>query len=392
MKPKVIAAVITSCILVLAVASIPFLAWSNQTGSGVTSSPAIRMAIAPPLGVAESFPVLGALAVTNTGASILTGDLGISPNNASSVTGFPPGSYTGTLHAADAVALQAQSDVTTAYNDLAGQACDVNLTGQNLGGLTLTPGVYCFSSSAQLTGILTLDAVGDTNAIWVFQIGSTLTTAGSSSVDVINGGQDCNVFWQVGSSATLGTGTALRGNILALTSITLDTGAGMSGRALARNGAVTLDKNNVAVCATLATPTPTPPGGPTPTATPTPACVEAVLSLSARAVSPGRELKFTGCIPAFGNQAVDVYLVLVSPTGVVYSAISPDGITPGIHPYERGIINPSTCQCRDLLTYVVCAKAQPGVWTAVLAVLPAGAAPKAENAIAIATTTVVVGI
>ena len=143
-----------------------------------------------------------------------------------------------------------RADTTTAYNDLAGQTCTSDLTGQDLGGLTLVPGVYCFSSSAQLTGALTLDAEGDPNAVWVFQIGSTLTTASNSSVLLINGGQACNVFWQVGSSATLGTTTSFVGNILALTSITLNTGANVSGRALARNGAVTLDTNtiSVAVC------------------------------------------------------------------------------------------------------------------------------------------------
>ena len=151
------------------------------------------------------------------------------------------------MHAADAVALQAQNDLTTAYNAAAGLAPTQNLTGQDLGGLTLTPGVYFFSSSAQLTGTLTLNDLGDPNAQFVFQIGSTLTTASNSSVVTINGGSmpGCNVFWQVGSSATLGTGTAFEGHILALTSITLNTGATiLDGSALARNGAVTLDTNS----------------------------------------------------------------------------------------------------------------------------------------------------
>jgi type VI secretion system secreted protein VgrG len=151
----------------------------------------------------------------------------------------------GTIHAADAVALQAQNGVTTAYNFLAGQACGTDLTGQDLGGLTLTPGVYCFSSSAQLTGTLTLDGPG----IYVFQIGTSLTTASGSAVALINGASACNVWWQVGSSATLGTAASLPGSVLALTSITLNTAANVSGRALARNGAVTLDGNAVTVCA-----------------------------------------------------------------------------------------------------------------------------------------------
>lgn len=203
------------------------------------------------LGTAQNFAVLGGSTVTNTGPTTINGDLGVSPGSA--VTGFPPGTVTGgTIHAADAVAAQAQNDVTTAYNALAGTACNVNLTGQDLGGLTLTPGVYCFSSSAQLTGTLTLNAQGNADAVFIFQIGSALTTASNSSVSVINGGQNCNVFWQIGSSATLGTNTHFIGNILALTSITLQTGTTLAGRALARNGAVTLDTNDVSrtLCAT----------------------------------------------------------------------------------------------------------------------------------------------
>jgi hypothetical protein len=200
------------------------------------------------LGTAQSFAVLGGSTVTNTNTpTVVTGNLGVSPG--SSVTGFPPGMVTaGTIHAADATAAQAQSDVTTAYNAITGTACNTDLTGQDLGGLTLVPGVYCFSSSAQLTGTLTLNALGNPNALFIFKIGSTLTTASGSSVVVVNPGTDCNVFWQVGSSATLGTATTFVGNILALTSITLNTAVNVSGRVLARNGAVTLDDNHVTVC------------------------------------------------------------------------------------------------------------------------------------------------
>jgi type VI secretion system secreted protein VgrG len=184
--------------------------------------------------------------VTSTGATTVFGDLGVSPGLA--ITGFPPGLVSGgATHAGDAVALQAQNDVTTAFDALSAQACDVDLTGKDLGGLTLTPGVYCFSSSAQLTGALVLDAAGKADAVFVFKTASTLTTASNASVAVINGGSDCGVFWQVGSSATIGTGTVFAGSILALASITLTTGAKVSGRVLARTGAVTMDDNAVAL-------------------------------------------------------------------------------------------------------------------------------------------------
>jgi len=195
------------------------------------------------LGTAGSYAVLAGSTVTNTGSSVITGDLGVWPGTA--VTGFPPGIVTGgTTHKGDAAAAQAQLDLTTAYNTAAGLPRTGTLTGQNLGGLTLTPGVYFFASSAQLTGQLTLNNLGNPSAIFVFQIGSTLTTASNSSVIFSNSLADSNVFWQVGSSATLGTTTAFQGNILALSSITLNTGATIGcGTALARNGAVTLDSN-----------------------------------------------------------------------------------------------------------------------------------------------------
>ena len=224
----------------------------------VIAGSTVRAAHAPVgLGTADSFAVLGGQTVTNTGPTVVSGDLGVSPGSA--VTGFPPGTVTnGTIHAADAVAAQAQSDLTTAYTDAAGRACTADLTGQDLGGLTLTDGTYCFSSSAQLTGTVTLDAQGVSSAVFIFQIGSTLTTASASSVNLINGAQACNVFWQVGSSANLGTTTTFLGSILALTSIALNTGATIvEGRALARNGAVTLDTNTI-TRDTCATPTPTP--------------------------------------------------------------------------------------------------------------------------------------
>ncbi len=194
------------------------------------------------LGTATSFAVLAGTTVTNTGPSTISGDLGVSPGTA--VTGFPPGTVSnGTVHAADAVAAQAQADLTTAYNDAAGRTPFTTVSA-DLGGQTLVSGVYR-GGALGLTGTLTLNAQGDPNAVFIFQAGSTLITASSSRVAVINGAQACNVFWQVGSSATLGTNSVFVGTVLALTSVTAATGASVAGRLLARNGAVTLDSNTV---------------------------------------------------------------------------------------------------------------------------------------------------
>ena len=198
------------------------------------------------LGAAENFAVLASSTVTSTGNTVINGDLGVSPGT--SITGFyPPGIVNGTTYAGGAVAQQARDDVFTAYLSLSNEVAVQNLTGVDLGGLTLVAGVRNFTSSAQLTGTLTLDAQGDSNARFDFQIGSTLTTAGSSSILLIHGAQAENVFWQVGSSATLGANTVFSGSILADQSITLVTGASLSGRALALNAAVTLDDNIITV-------------------------------------------------------------------------------------------------------------------------------------------------
>jgi Ice-binding-like len=216
-------------LLVICLLSMGSLAWAQS---------------APPLGSAQSFAVLGASTVTNTGPTVITGDLGVSPGTA--VTGFPPGTVTGgSIHAGDATAATAQADAHTAYAALVAEPCGTNLTGKTLGtspgAVTLSPGVYCFNTSAQLTGTLTLSGSG----VYVFKIGSTLTTASNSSVVLAKGATAGNVFWQVSSSATLGTHTAFEGSILANISDTVTTGASVAGRVVALTGAVTLSGNHI---------------------------------------------------------------------------------------------------------------------------------------------------
>ncbi|MDR3650605.1 MAG: ice-binding family protein [Acidimicrobiales bacterium] len=206
------------------------------------------------LGTAGSFAVLAGAGVTNTGPTTINGDLGTFPTT--SISGAASMTITGTNHGGDAVTQGAKTDLVTAYNTAAGEG-PTTAVPADLGGQTLTPGIYNSASSLGLTGALTLNGGGNPNALFVFQAGSTLTTASASSVVLTNGAQACNVFWQVGSSATLGTGSSFRGTILALTSISVTTGTTIVGRALARNGAVTLDTD------TITTPTCTTPTGTT---------------------------------------------------------------------------------------------------------------------------------
>ena len=228
-------------------------------------------AVAPVgLGTAGSFAVLAGTTVTNTGLSVLNGDLGVSPGTA--ITGFPPGVVNGTVHQTDGVAAGAQSDLTTAYNDAAGRTPAASIGGFIGAGRSLAPGVYNATSSLDVGGSLILNAEGDPSAVFIFQVGSTLTTDSASRITLTNGAQACNVFWQVGSSATLGTGSTFRGSILALASISVTTGDTIEGRALARNGAVTLDDDTITVptCTAPTPPPPPPPPSTSPSPTPTP--------------------------------------------------------------------------------------------------------------------------
>ncbi len=263
-------------------------AGSTPVGDGFTYTFPLASDFAPPppqtsqlLGNAHSFAVLANSTVTNTGSSVVSGEVGVSAGSA--VTGFPPGVVlNGIIHNNDAMALAAQAALTTAYTDLGQRACTAPVN-TPLGDNTLIPGVYCYSSSAQLTGPLILDAQGDPSAEFVFKIGSTLTAAGGASVSLINGASPCNVYWQIGSSATIGANAFFTGNILAQASITMTTGASLSGRALARTGTVTLDTN--AISAPLA-------------------CV----------VAPGNSetLTFTGTVTAAGTYCNEVEILSYS--------------------------------------------------------------------------------
>ena len=196
------------------------------------------------LGAAGNFAVLAGSTVTNTGASQVTGDLGVSPGTA--VTGFPPGTVNGTIHAGDPAAAQAIADLTTAIGDAAGRTVGPVSVAGNIGGQTLTPGLYASTSSLAISsGDLTLDAQGNANAVFIFQIASSLTTTSGRQVILAGGAQSSNIFWQVGSSATIGTNSVFKGTIMALQSITLATGATLDGRALAEIAGVTLQGNTI---------------------------------------------------------------------------------------------------------------------------------------------------
>jgi hypothetical protein len=265
----------------------------------LVGSPAAAAVAPVGLGTAGTYSVLGGATVTNTGPTTLSGDLGVSPGTA--ITGFPPGTVGGATHAGDAQAAQAQSDLTIGYNDAAGRAATANVSG-DLVGQTLSTGVYKSTSSLAVSGTLMLDGQGDPNAVFIFQIGSTLTTASSSNITVINAARACNVFWQVGSSATLGTTSSFLGTIMALTSITVTTNATVKGRALARNGAVTLDNDTFTTpgCGPAPSPTPTPTPTPPPSTTPAAIATTTTLTASPSPATAGGSVKLTAAVSAAG--------------------------------------------------------------------------------------------
>ena len=193
------------------------------------------------LGTSGSFGILAGSTVTNTGATSVTGDLGVSPGSA--VTGFPPGTVSGSTHAADATAATAQTDLTTAFNDAQSRTVGSVSVSGDLTGLTLAPGLYTSTSSLAVSGDLTLTALGNPDAVFIIQTATTLTTGPGSRIILAGGAKASNIIWVVGTSATLGTNSEFKGTILADQSITVNTGARLDGRAMARTGAVTLDTN-----------------------------------------------------------------------------------------------------------------------------------------------------
>ena len=205
------------------------------------------------LGTASTFAVLGASTVTNTGLSAIVGDVGVATGT--SMTGFTPDMVTGgSFHSNDPAAIQAQADASSAYATLAAMTMTRDLTGLDLGGMTLTPGVYRFGSAAQLNGLLTLDGLGQAAPMFVFQVGTSLTTASASTMVLVDGATSGNVFFQVADSATLGTASIFAGTIIASASDTLTTGAEVQGRVIALNGAVGLDTNQIIVPASVPEP------------------------------------------------------------------------------------------------------------------------------------------
>lgn len=275
---------------------------------GVVDAPAANAATPPvSLGTAANFAVLAGSTITNTGPTVITGDLGLSPGTA--VTGVPPGQVHGTMHLADPVALQAKVDLTAAFDDAASRPGTATVPVE-LGGTTKTPGVYeSPAGTFGITGTLTLDGKGDPNAVFIFKAASTLITASASSVALVNGARSTNVFWLVGSSATLGTYSILRGNILAYASITVTTGVTIDGRALARTAAVTLDTNTIT----------RPSGIPQPTGTTT------TLTTSVNPSVVRQPVTFTATVTAHTGSAVPTGLVAFIDRSALIGVVALDG-------------------------------------------------------------------
>jgi LPXTG-motif cell wall-anchored protein len=255
------------------------------------------------LATAANYSVLGGQTVTNTGPSVLDKSVGVAPGSA--VVGFPPGIVLapGTIQAANAVALQAESDLTTAYIDAAGRAVEFTTVSDLTSTTPLLPGVHANASKGplSLTGAMTLDGQNNPSAVFIFQTDSTLITGSGSVVNLINGASECNIFWQIGSSATIGTGSTFVGNILALTSIAVQTGATVRGRALARNGEVTLD-NNIFTSTNCAL---APGGAPAATTTLAAAPVDTVPAAPAPTLAPVPTLAVTDItLPRTGNKNI----------------------------------------------------------------------------------------
>jgi hypothetical protein len=291
------------------------------------------------LGTAAPFAVLAGTTVTNTGASVISGDVGVSTGSA--ITGFPPAIVIGgSLHANDAVAIQAKSDLTTAYTTTAGLPSTQTISA-DLGGTELVSGVYKAPSSMGLTGTVTLNGQGDADSVFIFQAGSTLTANVGSTVALVNGAQACNVFWQVGSSATIYSSTTFAGTVMASVSITLGTGASVAGRVLAGSGAVTLNDNLITVptCAdttptTTVTPVTTVGSSPT---TPTTTATGAPTAASGTTPAPPT---VTGITPTTGPASGGT-TVTITGTGFV-----PGGTTVTIGPgAATGVSCPSATSC-----------------------------------------------
>jgi ice-binding like protein/Big-like domain-containing protein len=278
------------------------------TPGRVPAEPSASAAILPvSLGTAANFAVLAASTITNTGPTTINGDLGLSPGT--SVTGFPPGQVNGTVHTADAVAAQAKDDLTVAYDDAAGRPTTATVPVE-LGGTTKTPGVYDSPAGTfGITGTLTLDAQGDPDAVFIFKAASTLITASTSSVDLINGARAANVFWLVGSSATLGTYSILRGNILAMASITVTTGVIVEGRTLARTAAVTLDSDTIT----------------RPTETQQPVSTTTVLTTSANPVAVTQPVTFTATVATATETSTPTGYVVFTDRSHLIGVVTLDG-------------------------------------------------------------------